>query len=253
MRLLDNAVNAGGWTRPARTSTSACWSGSARSSVNHGELLEAGDHAGDADVTVPPPHLSLDSAVDAPLRGRRAQRGDRPELTGAHRAQTRAAQKRDHGAERLAARGRVHPRQLIAASGARDEMSSSSCSRAVEIEGGEQGKCRSQGAWIRALLPRMRMPVVRRWPAGSISTVAPEAGMPTITMVPPRRTSRQRQLHRGGGSRPRPGAQSTPRAVRQSPYRASGCSSAGPGRWACVAPERFSPFASSVGPRGRWR
>src|SRR5260221_10389 len=40
-----------------------------------------------------------------------------------------------------------------------------------------------------SLLPRMRMPSCAM-PAGSISTVAPAAGMPTITMVPPRRTSR---------------------------------------------------------------
>jgi hypothetical protein len=31
----------------------------------HGELLESSDHAGDADVTVPPPNLPLESAVDA--------------------------------------------------------------------------------------------------------------------------------------------------------------------------------------------
>jgi hypothetical protein len=31
----------------------------------HGELLEPRDHAGDADITVPPPDLPLDSAVDA--------------------------------------------------------------------------------------------------------------------------------------------------------------------------------------------
>jgi hypothetical protein len=31
----------------------------------HGELLEASDHAGDADVTIPPPNLPLESAVDA--------------------------------------------------------------------------------------------------------------------------------------------------------------------------------------------
>lgn len=30
-----------------------------------GELLDATDHAGDADITVPPPDLPLDSAVDA--------------------------------------------------------------------------------------------------------------------------------------------------------------------------------------------
>ena len=36
----------------------------------HGELLETGDHAGDADMTVPPPSLSLDSAVDALFDGR---------------------------------------------------------------------------------------------------------------------------------------------------------------------------------------
>jgi hypothetical protein len=35
----------------------------------HGELIEAGDHAGDADMTVPPPNLSLDSAVDALFDG----------------------------------------------------------------------------------------------------------------------------------------------------------------------------------------
>jgi hypothetical protein len=35
----------------------------------HGELLEAGDHAGDADITVPPPDLPLDSAVDALFDG----------------------------------------------------------------------------------------------------------------------------------------------------------------------------------------
>jgi hypothetical protein len=31
----------------------------------HGELLASHDHAGDADITVPPPSLPLDSAVDA--------------------------------------------------------------------------------------------------------------------------------------------------------------------------------------------
>ena len=31
----------------------------------HGELMEVGDRAGDADVTVPPPGLPLGSAVDA--------------------------------------------------------------------------------------------------------------------------------------------------------------------------------------------
>jgi hypothetical protein len=36
----------------------------------HGELLEAGDCAGDADVTIPPPHLPLDSALDALFEGR---------------------------------------------------------------------------------------------------------------------------------------------------------------------------------------
>jgi hypothetical protein len=36
----------------------------------HGELLEAGDHAGDADVTIPPPDLPLGSAVDALFDGR---------------------------------------------------------------------------------------------------------------------------------------------------------------------------------------
>jgi hypothetical protein len=32
---------------------------------SHGELIEAGDCAGDADITVPPPNLSLDLTVDA--------------------------------------------------------------------------------------------------------------------------------------------------------------------------------------------
>jgi PspA-Associated protein len=36
----------------------------------HGELLETGDCAGDADITVPPPTLPLDSAVDALFDGR---------------------------------------------------------------------------------------------------------------------------------------------------------------------------------------
>jgi len=31
----------------------------------HGELLESHDHVGDADITVPPPDLPLESAVDA--------------------------------------------------------------------------------------------------------------------------------------------------------------------------------------------
>ena len=35
----------------------------------HGELLEDGDCAGDADVTVPPPSLPLELAVDALLHG----------------------------------------------------------------------------------------------------------------------------------------------------------------------------------------
>jgi hypothetical protein len=34
-----------------------------------GELLEESDHAGDADVTVPPPDLPLDSALDALFEG----------------------------------------------------------------------------------------------------------------------------------------------------------------------------------------
>jgi hypothetical protein len=33
----------------------------------HGELLEASDCAGEADVTIPPPDLPLDSALDALL------------------------------------------------------------------------------------------------------------------------------------------------------------------------------------------
>ena len=36
----------------------------------HGELIEAGDHAGDADITVPPPNLPLDSVVEALFEGR---------------------------------------------------------------------------------------------------------------------------------------------------------------------------------------
>jgi hypothetical protein len=35
----------------------------------HGELLEGSDCAGDADMTVPPPTLPLDSAVDALFDG----------------------------------------------------------------------------------------------------------------------------------------------------------------------------------------
>ena len=35
----------------------------------HGELLESRDHAGDADITIPPPDLPLDSAVDALFDG----------------------------------------------------------------------------------------------------------------------------------------------------------------------------------------
>jgi hypothetical protein len=34
-----------------------------------GVLLEAGDHAGDADITVPPPDLPLDCALDALFDG----------------------------------------------------------------------------------------------------------------------------------------------------------------------------------------
>jgi hypothetical protein len=43
----------------------------------HGELLDDSDRAGDADITVPPPHLPLDSAVDALFEGRglSAERG----------------------------------------------------------------------------------------------------------------------------------------------------------------------------------
>ena len=36
---------------------------------SHGELIEAGDCAGGADMTVPPPSLSLDSTVDALFDG----------------------------------------------------------------------------------------------------------------------------------------------------------------------------------------
>ena len=41
----------------------------------HGELIEEGDCAGAADVTVPPPELSLDSAVDALYEGRGLEAG----------------------------------------------------------------------------------------------------------------------------------------------------------------------------------
>jgi hypothetical protein len=37
---------------------------------SHGELIEAGDCAGGADITVPPPNLSLDLTVDALFDGR---------------------------------------------------------------------------------------------------------------------------------------------------------------------------------------
>ena len=36
---------------------------------SHGELIEGGDCAGAADMTVPPPTLSLDSTVDALFDG----------------------------------------------------------------------------------------------------------------------------------------------------------------------------------------
>jgi PspA-Associated protein len=36
---------------------------------SHGELIEEGDYAGAADMTVPPPSLSLDSTVDALFDG----------------------------------------------------------------------------------------------------------------------------------------------------------------------------------------
>jgi hypothetical protein len=35
----------------------------------HGELVDGVDHAGDADITIPPPGLPLDSAVDALFDG----------------------------------------------------------------------------------------------------------------------------------------------------------------------------------------
>lgn len=43
---------------------------------SHGELIEAGDCAGGADITVPPPNLPLGSAVDAlyEARGLSAER-----------------------------------------------------------------------------------------------------------------------------------------------------------------------------------
>ena len=59
----------------------------------HGELLEAHDHAGDADITVPPPDLPLDSAVDALFE------------SGGLSAESTARSERDHGAQGLAARG----------------------------------------------------------------------------------------------------------------------------------------------------
>ena len=37
---------------------------------DHGEAIAAGDCAGEADITIPPPDLPLDSAVDALFAGR---------------------------------------------------------------------------------------------------------------------------------------------------------------------------------------
>jgi hypothetical protein len=68
MRLLDNAVTLA--VDEAREDEyQRLLVGLCAFIRQHGELLEAGDHAGDADVTVPPPHLSLDSAVDALFEG----------------------------------------------------------------------------------------------------------------------------------------------------------------------------------------
>src|SRR5580765_5080371 len=64
MRLLDNAVTLA--VDEAREDEyQRLLVGLCAFIRQHGELLESGDHAGDADVTVPPPNLPLDSAVDA--------------------------------------------------------------------------------------------------------------------------------------------------------------------------------------------
>ena len=68
LRVIDNAVTLA--VDEARmTSTSALLVGLCAFIRQHGELLEAGDRAGDADVTVPPPDLPLDSALDALFEG----------------------------------------------------------------------------------------------------------------------------------------------------------------------------------------
>ena len=64
MRLLDNAVTLA--VDEAREDEyQRLLVGLCEFVRQHGELLEVGDHAGDADITVPPPDLPLDSAVDA--------------------------------------------------------------------------------------------------------------------------------------------------------------------------------------------
>jgi hypothetical protein len=69
MRLLDNAVTLA--VDEAREDEyQRLLVGLCAFIRRHGELLEAGDHAGDADVTVPPPGLPLASAVDALFEGR---------------------------------------------------------------------------------------------------------------------------------------------------------------------------------------
>ena len=89
----------------------------------HGELLEASDHAGDADVTVPPPDLPLDSAVDALFDG------------GGLSAEPGALADAPARAQNMITARSASPRaaepsaSLMAASGERDETSSSSRSR----------------------------------------------------------------------------------------------------------------------------
>jgi hypothetical protein len=69
MRLLDNAVTLAvddvQQDEYQRLLVSLC-----AFVRRHGELLDCIDHAADADITVPPPSLSLDSAVDALFEGR---------------------------------------------------------------------------------------------------------------------------------------------------------------------------------------
>ena len=68
LRLLDNAVTLA-VDEVREDEYERCSSASARSSASTASCIEAGDRAGDADVTVPPPGLPLDSAVDALFDG----------------------------------------------------------------------------------------------------------------------------------------------------------------------------------------